>query len=74
MPGTSAQRFAQLPLSAAELEQLTKRLRTPKSYTQLAADRMQFGEVLRVILGIAIRLRRYMVPLMTYRHYTTVHG
>ena len=46
MPGTSAQRFAQLPLSAAELEQLTKRLRSPKSYTQLAADRMQFGEVL----------------------------
>ena len=46
MPGTSEQRFAQLPLSATELEQLAKRLRAPKSYTQLAADRMQFGGVI----------------------------
>ena len=74
MPGTSAQRFAQLPLSAAELEQLTKRLRAPKSYTQLAADRMQFGQVLESYPWHSDQAEAVYGALMTYRHYTTVHG
>ena len=44
--GSSEQRFAQLPLSMAELEGLAKRLRIPKHYVQLAADRLLYGAVL----------------------------
>lgn len=44
--GTSVQRFALLPLTLTSLQTLTKRLRAPKSYIQLAADRIQYGELI----------------------------
>lgn len=44
--GSSEQRFAQLPLSIAQLERLAERLRIPKHYVQLASDRLLYGDVL----------------------------